>query len=114
AIAAGDFHTVAMRADGSVVGWGDDLYGQVGVPMAVAKAAAVASGNYHSLALVPVVPLLRPHLSADGLVIEWSGPNVLQRASAVSGPYADLPGLWRSYTNSDMSAPAAFFRLRRQ
>ena len=113
AIAAGDFHTLALRADGSVVGWGYDLYGQIDVPPTLANTAAIASGNYHSLTLAPVIPLLRPHLSAGGLVIEWSGPFVLQSAPAVSGPYTDLSGLWRSYTNANLFAPAGFFRLRR-
>ena len=113
AIAAGDFHTFALRTDGSIVGWGDNSFGQTDTPSNLTNAVGVAAGYYHGLALVPVIPRLRYTLAPNGLVIEWSGPGLLQSASTVTGPFADIPGLWRSYTNSDLSAPGKFFRLRR-
>jgi hypothetical protein len=112
AIAAGDFHTLALRANGSVVGWGNDSYGQTNVPPAI-DSAGIASGNYHGLALVPVIPVLYPSLTPNGLVIQWNGPGILQWAPELSGPFTDIPGLRQSYTNTDMSVPARFFRWRR-
>ena len=32
AVAAGDYHSLALKADGTVVAWGDNNYGQCTVP----------------------------------------------------------------------------------
>ena len=111
AIAAGDYHTLALKADGSIVGWGDNSFGQLQVPPGTMNAAALAAGYYHGLALVP--PLLRYDAASGALILRWDGPGVLQGAPGVDGPFTDLPGSGRSYTNTDFSAPARFFRLRR-
>ena len=76
AIAAGPFHNLALCADGSVVAWGYNNYGQLGtgdtatrrVPVLVAPTGAlagkqvvtVAAGAYHSFALC-----------ADGTLVGW-------------------------------------------
>jgi alpha-tubulin suppressor-like RCC1 family protein len=75
AVAAGTTHSLALRADGSVVAWGDDVWGQLGdggtntarsTPVAVSGlgagsgVVAVAAGGFHSLAL-----------RADGSVLAW-------------------------------------------
>ncbi len=44
-VAAGDQHALALRADGSVVGWGDDGNGQATVPSGLPPAAAVLAGG---------------------------------------------------------------------
>ncbi len=111
AIAAGDFHTLALRADGVIIGWGDDSYGQADV-LGQVNAAAIASGNYHGLALVPT-PVLHCALQGHGLVLQWNVPSVLQWAPTPLGPYTDILGLGQSYTNDVTTAPAKFFRLRR-
>ena len=70
ALAAGDFHSLALRSDGTVAAWGYNFFGEVGdntttnrqVPVAVNAAAgvsalygktvvAIAAGGSHSLAL---------------------------------------------------------------
>ncbi|OLD64987.1 MAG: hypothetical protein AUI47_03400, partial [Acidobacteria bacterium 13_1_40CM_2_68_5] len=62
AIAAGGYHSLALKADGSVWAWGDDTSGQLGNgstanasrPVRVSgisAATAIAAGGYHSLAL---------------------------------------------------------------
>ncbi|OYU29566.1 MAG: RCC1 repeat-containing protein [Burkholderiales bacterium PBB2] len=71
AFAAGNKHTLAIDANGRILGWGDDLKGQTGsasettrnVPAVVAKlglANEVAAGDSHSLALL-----------RDGTVMGW-------------------------------------------
>ncbi len=67
-IAAGLYHTVALLADGSVVCWGDNDYGQCSVPTGIGTpqnpVASVAAGNYHTVALL-----------ADGSVVCWGLNN---------------------------------------
>jgi len=110
AIAAGDFHTLALLTNGTIMGWGDNTFGQLNVPSAV-HATVIASGYYDGLALVPVLPLLYPHLTAKGLIIQWHVPGNLQWAPTLRGPFIDVPSQGSIYTNTDMSAPAKFFRL---
>ncbi len=58
AIAAGGYHTVALKNDGSVVGWGWNYYGQTPTPLAVqGKVTEIAAGGDHTVALViPTAP----------------------------------------------------------
>jgi len=59
AIAGGERHSLAVRANGAVVGWGAGSsdtgswpeYGQVLTPASATNAMAIAAGRYHSLAL---------------------------------------------------------------
>jgi alpha-tubulin suppressor-like RCC1 family protein len=76
AIAAGEYHSIALCSDGTVAGWGDNGYGQLGnssttsspVPVAVNQGGvlsgktviAVAAGANHTLALC-----------SDGTVAAW-------------------------------------------
>ncbi len=50
AIAAGYDHSLALRSDGSIVGWGDDDNGQASPPSGN-DFVAIAAGGGHSLAL---------------------------------------------------------------
>lgn len=50
AIAAGYFHGLALRVDGSLIGWGDNYYGQTNVP-AGNDFVAIAAQNGTNLAL---------------------------------------------------------------
>ena len=60
AVAAGYYHNVALRADGSVAAWGYNSYGQTNVPPGLCNVVAVAAGESHSVAL-----------RADGSVAAW-------------------------------------------
>jgi len=62
AIAAGTYHAVALKADGTVWDWGYNAYGQLGDgtmttryvavgAIGVTNAIAVAAGQYHTLAV---------------------------------------------------------------
>jgi hypothetical protein len=69
AIAAGGFHSLALRADGTVLAWGDDWDGQCDVPSGLSNVVAIAAGQYHSLAL-----------RADGSVVAWGDNSASQTA----------------------------------
>jgi hypothetical protein len=58
AIAAGGSHSLALKSDGTVVGWGDNFYGQARPPSGLSNVVAVAAHWYQSLALVAVPPRL--------------------------------------------------------
>ena len=59
AIAAGGYHSLALRQDGSLVAWGWNDYGQCDVPEGN-DFVAIAAGHWHSLAL-----------RADGSIAAW-------------------------------------------
>jgi alpha-tubulin suppressor-like RCC1 family protein len=51
AVAAGDYHSLALKVDGTVTAWGLNSYGATTVPADLTNAVAVAGGLWHSLAL---------------------------------------------------------------
>gem|GEM_PF-5265641 len=59
-LAGSSNHTLALRADGSVVGWGSNAYNQTKVPAGLSKVIAIAAGSERSLALL-----------SDGTVVQW-------------------------------------------
>ncbi|MFA7173372.1 MAG: MBG domain-containing protein, partial [Kiritimatiellia bacterium] len=65
------------KADGSVVAWGRNNWGQTDVPTANSNFVAVAAGTYHSLGL-----------TADGTIVGW-GWNDAGR-TAVPGPNSNF------------------------
>ena len=64
AIAAGAYHTVALKAGGVVVAWGLNDTGQTNVPTGLGGVAAIAAGGYHTVAL-----------KSDGTVVAWGRNN---------------------------------------
>ena len=73
ALAAGERHSLALKPDGTVVGWGDNSSGQSTIPASVSTARALAAGNRHSLALKP-----------DGTVVGW-GDNASGQTNSPVG-----------------------------
>jgi autotransporter-associated beta strand protein len=69
AVAAGSYHSLALRSDGTVLAWGDDSDGQCDVPGGLTDALAIAAGGYHSLAI-----------RANGTVLAWGGNDYGQTA----------------------------------
>jgi hypothetical protein len=53
AIAAGYYHTLALRSNGTVVAWGYNNDGQTAVPAWFSNVGAIAAGAYHSLVVLP-------------------------------------------------------------
>src|SRR5260370_6039138 len=60
AIAAGTFHSLALKSDGTLIAWGYNMYGQRTVPANLTDVIAIAAGGNHSLAL-----------KVDGTVVAW-------------------------------------------
>ena len=52
AMSAGSFFTLALRENGTVHAWGENLAGQTNVPSGLTNVIAIAAGGSHSLALL--------------------------------------------------------------
>ena len=85
AVAAGEYHSLALTADGRVVAWGWNGSGQTNVPPDATNVVAIAAGNLRSLAL-----------RADGTLVCWGGGygmGVIHRtnlAAIATGYFNDL------------------------
>ena len=60
AVAAGYYHSLALKTDGSLIAWGADNSGKVSDTPAGTGFAAVSAGDYHNLAL-----------KTDGSLVSW-------------------------------------------
>ena len=82
AIAGGNYHSLALKSDGTIIAWGLNSSGQTNVPPGLTNVVAIASGGYHNLAL-----------KADGTVVAWGDnthgqtnvPPALSNVVAVAG-----------------------------
>ena len=72
AVAAGDYHSVALRSDGSLAVWGGD--GPVGDTPAGNDFVAIAAGSWHSVAL-----------RSDGSLVAWGSDNSGQVSETPAG-----------------------------
>ncbi|MDD2597686.1 MAG: MBG domain-containing protein [Kiritimatiellae bacterium] len=79
-IAAGTFHNLALKADGSVMAWGSNQRGQLELPAENTDFVAVSGGNKHSLGL-----------RADGTIAGWGYNDYGQ--TTVPAPNADFVAL---------------------
>lgn len=67
AIACGEFHTLLLKRDGTVVGRGWDGLGQASVPQGLGQVVSIACGLDHSIAV-----------RADGTAVLWGRNDVRQ------------------------------------
>jgi len=72
-ISAGDSHSLALHAFGSIISWGDNFVGQVSNTPSGTDFIQVATGSFHSLAL-----------HADGSISSW-GSNASGQVSSTPG-----------------------------
>jgi alpha-tubulin suppressor-like RCC1 family protein len=72
----GDYHSLALRADGKVVAWGSNRYGQTNVPVSLTNVVAISAGDYHNLAL-----------QANGRVIGWGSNGYGQTNTSAIPPW---------------------------
>ena len=77
AIAAGDRISLALRSNGTVVGWGENWGGAATPPAGLSGVVAIAAGNNHGLAL-----------KSDGTVVGWGRNDEGQAA-----PPGDMTGV---------------------
>ena len=92
AIAAGYEHALALRTNGTVVGWGGgNYYRQNSIPAGLTNVVAIASGDYHNLAL-----------KSDGTVVAW-GDNGWGQTSLPASRLG-VSGFTYSYTGKAGSA----------
>jgi alpha-tubulin suppressor-like RCC1 family protein len=73
AVAAGGEHSLALKADGTVVAWGRNLSGEATVPAGLSNVIAIAAGGRSDTGFSLA-------LRRDGRVIAW-GDNALQQTS---------------------------------
>ncbi len=125
AIAAGAFHSLALKNDGAVVGWGYNYYGQTSVPAAVSNVVAIAAGENQSLAIRIDLKIASIALSGQGPVIcfhTFAGQSYLVEYSRdlSSGSWSPLPdgsvsgdGQDAAVTDTDPALPdSRFYRVR--
>ena len=67
AMAGGPFHTVALKADGTLVGAGHNEFGQLNIPAGLGEVVAISLGSYHGLAL-----------TSTGTVVQWGDQGASQ------------------------------------
>ena len=72
-ISAGHDHVCGLKADGTVVCWGGNDYGQADVPVGLSSVAQVSAGIWHTCAL-----------KTDGTVVCW-GNNEMGQATVPEG-----------------------------
>lgn len=90
AIAAGGFHNLALKNNGTVVAWGRNIEGETNVPSGLSNVVAIAAGYYHSIAL-----------KTDGTIIIWGAnnfgqaniPGDLSNVVAIAGSFYDTVAL---------------------
>jgi hypothetical protein len=51
ALSCGDRFSLALKDDGTIVGWGDNTYGQTDIPTGLNNVVAISAGGHHCLAL---------------------------------------------------------------
>jgi hypothetical protein len=78
AIARGEYHSLALKSDGSIVGWGYDGYGQA-TPPDGNDYVAIAAGEYRSLAL-----------ESDGSIVGWGDDGYGQARPPAGNDYVAI------------------------
>ena len=84
AMAGGARHLIALRANGTVVGWGENGAGQITIPEGLTDVVAISAGGHSSMAL-----------RRNGTVASWGAENTvppgLSGVTAISaGPYHSM------------------------
>jgi hypothetical protein len=82
AVAAGGYFSLALRNNGTVIGWGDNTYGETNIPSGLSNVVGIAAGLYHGVAVL-----------ANGSVTNWGyyWDGTSYYASVTNRTYASAP-----------------------
>ncbi len=94
AIAAGNAHFLALRRDGTVVGWGYNFNGQTNTPPGLTNVIAIAAGLYHSFAL-----------REDGTVVMWGA--FVDGSTDISAQITNAATIAVGYSHNQILKPNA-------
>jgi hypothetical protein len=124
AIAAGEYHSLAIKSDGTIVGWGDNL-GAESPPDGLGNVVYAAGGCDFSVALVADLRVLSITCGGRGPQLRFqsfAGRQYAAEYSAQAHPASWLPvtggtvpgtGAVATITDTNSFAPARrFYRLR--
>jgi alpha-tubulin suppressor-like RCC1 family protein len=103
AVAAGDYHSLALRRDGTVVAWGNNDNGQLNVPVGLRQVKAIAAGENFSIAL-----------QRDGTLVTWgwsAGTVQHRNLVAIHAAHMTAVGLLRDGTLVQWTSTGAQRRL---
>lgn len=81
-VAAGWDHSLALTRDGYIVGWGNNLYGQINCPSGD-NFVAISAGSHHSLAL-----------TRDGRVVGWGSNGYCQTVCPSGNNFVAIATGW--------------------
>jgi alpha-tubulin suppressor-like RCC1 family protein len=109
AVAAGDYHTLALRSDGTVVAWGENN-GRLGDGTTTLRTAPVAISGLSNIIAVAASGNQSMALAADGTVYAWgfnwygnlgngsvNDSQVPTVSTGLSGAVAIAAGSWNTY-----------------
>src|SRR3990170_1798433 len=113
-IAAGDYHTLAIKSDGTLWAWGYNSYGQLGdgasgggnyktTPVQIGTGtnwSQIAAGGYHTLAI-----------KSDGTLWAWGGNSFGQLGDGTSSDYKTTPVQIGTGTNWSQIAAGGYHTL---
>jgi hypothetical protein len=96
-VAAGSFHSVALRSDGQVVAWGDS---QANVPADATNIVAIAAGWFGNAAL-----------RADGTLLTWGSIGSAPQSQGFTN-VVDVACAFNNYLGFPSSSVCSFLALR--
>ena len=115
-MAGGGFDSLALQADGTVAGWGQDTSSQVSGAYDLTNVVAIAAGFDFGIALQSSAPIETQPVTlsllplGNQLQLIWSG-GTLQSASNLAGPYTDVADTTSPLTFTP-SETRQFYRVR--
>lgn len=96
AIAAGNYFGLALRGDGTVVGWGQNTSGQTTIPASATNVVAIAAGENSGFAV-----------RADGSVLNWgnTAAGQLNIPTGLTNVYTASAGMSHALALRNFGAP---------
>jgi hypothetical protein len=120
-IAAGYFHSLALKSDGTVTAWGSNWAGTV--PAGLTGVIDIAAGESHNLALVADAPALVVQASGENVLLSWppwAQGFALQSTTNLVDDDSWTPALTTAVVEGSqnrvtdaIAGPAKFYRLKK-